>query len=46
MYGYDVLEQDYFRLDRYEEKWAEKEARKKLKIEIHIDEGFERAQPM
>ena len=31
MYGYDVLEQDYFRLDRYEEKWAEKEARKKLK---------------
>ena len=31
MYGYDVLEQDYFRLDRYEEEWAEKEARKKLK---------------
>ena len=31
MYGYDVLEQDDFRLDRYEEKWAEKEARKKLK---------------
>jgi len=31
MMGYDVLEQDYFRLDRYEEEWAEKEARKKLK---------------
>ena len=31
MMGYDVLEQDYFRLDRYEEELAEKEARKKLK---------------
>ena len=31
MMGYDVLEQDYFRLDRYEEEWAEKEARKKMK---------------
>ena len=31
MYGYDVLEQDYFRLDRGEETWAEKEARKRLK---------------
>lgn len=31
MMGYDVLEQDYFRLDGYEEEWAEKEARKKLK---------------
>ena len=31
MMGYDVLEQDYFRLDRYDEEWAEKEARKKLK---------------
>lgn len=31
MYGYDALEQDYYRLDRYEEPWAEKEARKRLK---------------